>query len=253
MSRRVASLAVVAALVVACGGSSNPTQQERQELADFVRAMDHEPDIFWDRFVGRLARRADLRASPLVIENHGVITIGATLTLDGEPVDLAALRTKLAERQRRLASDLAEGSPASGFDGAAAQQRIWLVVAPDAPWKSVTEGVSAAAATGHVQPLFLFDRAPATPPPPRTAIDDRFSAARKRGDAAGFLPRRVSGCSPGVRNCPKRSASTSRTTTSRVASLGGWRRPSNAAPVRSTCRRCGHCSGCRSAIPSRTA
>jgi hypothetical protein len=172
---RTALLPLIASLACSSGGAPGPSKQARQELAAFVRAMDHEPDLFWDRYVGHLAPRADLGPSPLVMQQYPVVAITrAGITLDGEAVSTVLMRALLAVGHAE--------NP-----GRAA--RVWFAVAPDVEWRWVAAAVSRASDARCTEVLFLFDRPPATPPPPWSAIEGQFNAIRARGagELASFL------------------------------------------------------------------
>jgi hypothetical protein len=185
--------ALVAVAAGACSsGPAAPSREARRELATFLRTMDHELDLFWDRYAGHLALRPDLPSTAVsethieVSETHIEVAIAPSeLRVDGVPIGAAALGERLAAARAQIEADLARRyTPDRELAGL--RERIWIVVDPAAAWRTVTEVVTTAAAAGFVEPLFVVARPPATPPPPRSAIDDGFDAARARGGQAAM-------------------------------------------------------------------
>jgi hypothetical protein len=171
---RSAALILLAIGALGCRRAEEDCPARAAELERFLVAMDHEPTFVPVDPGIQVVSRSDLpRVVPL---RASLVAIGKELTLNQKPVTPAELTAQLAR-------DLAE-LKSRRLDQPEDMQRLLVVVDRAAPWEQVVRVTEAAVEAGLTGATFVFDRPPATAPPPRSPIDDEFDKAM-RADPAG--------------------------------------------------------------------
>jgi hypothetical protein len=176
--------------IAGCHHGPRPSQAEREELAKFLVTMDHDQSLFSDTMQQRLVVRDGLDHATLRFGNHPVIEVEANAVryYDNELVssrtpaslNLPQLSLNLTVRGSRLANAIEAGRlPHRGSEEDAAQvrERVYIVIAADSRWEDICDVLDVVDDAGFMQPLLVFARTPATPPAPRTWVDDQFEAA----------------------------------------------------------------------------
>lgn len=175
---RYYGLAAAVVVVCACGSGSSSRdarcRAEAEELEGFLTTMDHDVNLFFTDDL-RLVTRGDVprmelpRASTVSVDAEKIV-------LDGEYIgDRAELAERLAAARAHIANAVSMGY-LPRHEAAVAKQ-IYLVIDEAVAWETVVWVAEAVHEAGFDAPLFVFARPPATPPPPRTWVDDEIDRA----------------------------------------------------------------------------
>ena len=194
--RRPAPLLLAALALLGCkrGGEDCPARAE--ELGRFLTSMDHDMSLVALDEGLEPVRRDDL--APLEPALSPVVQVRPdAITFQGDRVaDAAELGVRLAEA-RAGAEEVAEMTPERERG---ALRRLHLVLDRRTTWDTAVQVTDAAREAGYTEVIFVFARPPATPPPPRSAVDDELDRALQKDsseratEAARIAERIVKGC-----------------------------------------------------------
>ena len=196
--RRLAPLLLAALALCGCkrGGEDCPARAE--ELGRFLTSMDHDMSLVrLDEGLALVTRRDLAPLEPVLAPVVEVSPAG--IALQGERVaDPAELGVRLAEARAR-AEEHADMLPEGERDTLG---RLHLALDGRTTWDTAVAVTGAAHGAGYTEVTFVFARPPATPPPPRTAVDDELDRALQKDpaeratEAARIAERIVKGCAP---------------------------------------------------------
>lgn len=192
------SIALVVAFSLGAGACSRARSEQEcradaAELGRYLSAMDHAVSPLWLGDRVRLVTRTDLAGRAETFA-PAVIVSPTDVQFQGRLVAPTELPEVLAAAAR--ARDTVGGASSQQPDARA----IYLAMDQESPWAAVVGAARAAHDAGFSPILFAFARPPATPPPPRSSIDDELDAiekgdpSRRSTEAARIIERLVARC-----------------------------------------------------------
>ena len=199
------SVKTLALLVAACTTSlaeAKPTdcQAATDELDKFLTTMDHEGNLLNLDHVSPPMRK-DLKVRGGELAQGPVIEVRTDgIFFQGDMLTPAALEPKLIEQQKKIQHDIDAGYVPKHLK--VDPHYIIVVADAKASWGAVTSALEVAAKTQFDHVTFVFRRPSATPPPPRTHIDDEIEkllAASETNQAtaiANYISPKVAQCPP---------------------------------------------------------
>jgi hypothetical protein len=189
---------VAAAIVLGgCGGKrSDPAcRASADELTRFLNAMDHDVSVVWTDEL-RLVTRDDLPKGPTF--HAPILKLGpTTIVFQSEFIDG---RAELAERLTVTYEQTADHFRKYPQHDLPAASDLHLVIDEAVAWETVVWVVETLHEARFDAPFFVFARPPATPPPPRTWLDDELDRMHTanlsdgRAAASGLRSRVLRSC-----------------------------------------------------------